>query len=289
MDELLIESHGAKCKLIANEHLIRKILYEDFLYHYIPDIQFSKSNKNVDVIIQESSRLNNKAKINFPKAFFRPEVEYRSVISTVDYLLERVRQERYSIYCLNSSTASLDNQAVTFWGGATNLGKTSSMLELILKNNFDFYSDERTLLSLNNKSVIGGSRSIATRKKILKEKTNEKNEFYNYNSAKDQKKLKLMIYPHLDHGLSEPIVYRFESNDFNWLLLREFGVNIRGAIKYIDNYSYSLPSLDTQKLANKRTLETKEFTLNVPCYYFQGSLSQITSFINNYFKEHDTK
>jgi len=283
MGELLIKSHGAKCRLRANEGLVGKILNEDFLYHYIPDVEIGTLEEDVDVEFEESPNLERKAKIDFPNAEFLSGVEYRSVISTIDYLLERVRQEKYGIYCLNSATASQNSSAVTFWGGATNLGKTSSMLELVMERGFDFYSDERTLLCLDKKSVVGGSRTVATRKPILKEKTGESNEFYNCSPAEGSKKLELMIYPHLDHGLKKPIVYQFSPKDFHWLLSREFGVNIRGAIKYIDDYSYPLPSIDTQELAEKRTLETKKFTFEVPCYYFQGSLSQVSSFVEEYF------
>lgn len=283
MEELLIKSHGAKCKLKASKGLIDKILNEDFLYHYIPGVEIGSLDEDVDVEFEENPNLERKAKIDFPKAEFTSGVEYRSIISTVDYLLERVRQERNRIYCLNSATASQNSSAVTFWGGATNLGKTSSMLELVMERGFDFYSDERTLLCLDKKSVVGGSRTVATRKPILKDRTGEQKEFYNCSPVEGSKNLELMIYPHLDHGLKNPIFYQFSPKDFHWLLSREFGVNIRGAIKYIDDYSYPLPSIDTQELAEKRTLETKKFTSEVPCYYFQGSLSQVSSFVEEYF------
>lgn len=285
MNEILIKSHGAKCRLKSNKKLIEQILNEDFLYHYIPDVEIGSLNDKTDVEFEENSYLTKKAEIVFPKASFLPGVEYRSIISTIDYLLERVRQEKYGIYCLNSATTSQDESAVTFWGGATNLGKTSSMLELVMERNFDFYSDERTLLCLDKNSVVGGSRTVANRKPTLKDKTGESKEFYKCISANGSKKLELMIYPHLDHGLKKPIVYQFSQKDFQWLLSREFGINIRGAIKYIDDYSYPLPSIDTQELAEKRTLETKKFTEKIPCYYFQGSLSQISCFVENCFKK----
>lgn len=285
MEELLIKSHGAKCKLKASKGLVDKILNEDFLYHYIPDVEIGNLEEGTDVEFEEDPSLAKKAEINFPRAQFMPGIEYRSIISTIDYLLERVRQEKYGIYCLNSATASQNSTAVTFWGGATNLGKTSSMLELVMERGFDFYSDERTLLCLNKNSVVGGSRAVATRKPVLKERTKESNEFYHCTPAEGSKDLGLMVYPHLDHGLKKPIAYPFSPKDFHWLLSREFGVNIRGAIKYIDDYSYPLPSIDTQELSEKRTSETKKFTTEVPCYYFQGSLSQISSFIEDYFNQ----
>lgn len=284
MKDLGIESYGIKCKLTAEDGLIKKILEDDFFYHYIPNSKIVKDSNYFLEIIENPELKNAKAIIDYPKASFASGLEHRGIIGMIDYLFERGRQEKHGIYCLNSATASLDNDSVIFWGGATNLGKTSSMLELVKNEGFNFYADERTLLSLTNSSVVGGSRKIATRKDILKEKTGEKKEFLDYPRAEGEKKIKLMIYPHLDHGLKEPICYRFPNSDFNWLLLREFGTNIRGAIKYVDNYSYPLPSIDTIELAEKRTNEAREFTSNVPCYYFQGSLEQISAFVKGIFK-----
>jgi hypothetical protein len=285
MEKLLIRSHGSKCLLIANEELVNQIRSEEFLYHYIPDVEIGSSDEEPDVEFEERPGLVQKAVIEFPRASFVPGVEYRGVISAMDYLLERVRQERYGIYCLNSATASRGKSAVTFWGGATNLGKTSSMLELVMERGFEFYADERTLLDLNNRVVVGGSRTIANRKQVLKERTGESGEFHNCAPTEGSRRLDLMIYPHIDHGLARPIVYQFSPKDFRWLLLREFGVNIRGAIKYLDDYTYPLPSIDTQSLAEKRTSETRRFTERVPCYYFQGSLSQVASFVEENFKK----
>ena len=285
MEELVLESHGTKCRLKASRTLINQILNGDFLYHYIPDVKIGRLDEDVDVELEETPDLTKKAQIEFPRAAFLPGIEFRSIVSTIDYLLERVRQERHGIYCLNSATASQDGSAVTFWGGATNLGKTSSMLELVMERGFDFYSDDRTLICLNEREVVGGSRTIANRKPVLQKKTRESGEFHVRSPAQGHKRLELMVYPHLDHGLQQPILYQFAQKDFRWLLLREFGVNIRGAIKYIDDYTFPLPSIDTQDLAEKRALETARFTERVPCYYFQGSLSQVSSFVEDYFKE----
>lgn len=284
-EAIVIKSCGVNCKLSANKSLIDLILNADFTSHYIPNFKIGDESEFCDVQVFEDPFLSRKAEISFPSASFAPSVEFRSIVSLADYLMERARQEKNGVYCLNSATAAYKDSAVIFWGGATNLGKTSSMLELVENRNFEFYSDERTLLDLRNRQIIGGSRTISTRKQFLKEKVGEPTEFHKHPVSEGVKNSKLFIYPHIDHGLEKPIVYQFAPKDFNWLLSREFGCNIRGAIKYMDDYTYPLPSIDTQELAERRISETIDFTKEVPCFYFQGSLTQIASFVEDYFKQ----
>jgi len=150
---------------------------------------------------------------------------------------------------------------------------------------FDFYCDEHSLINLSNKKIVGGSRSIATRKKILKDELSNGSEFYLKDFDRASKNAFLFIYPHLDHGLKNPIHNQFSSLDFHWLLSKEFGGVIRGIVKFTDNFKYPLPSLDTQELSEKRVKRTIKFTQDVPCYYFQGSLKQLAEFVKNKFDE----
>lgn len=287
MEDLVIKSVGASCRLRANKDLISTILKSDFTSHYIPDFERGVSYDSCDVFVEEKPSILKKAEIDFPNAVFLPGVEFRSIVSMADYLMERVRQEKNGVYCLNSATATRGDSAVTFWGGATNLGKTSSMLELVMSKGYEFYSDERTLLDLHNLRVVGGSRTIATRKQVLKTRMGNAAEFHKHPVNRGTKRTSLFIYPHLDHGLAEPIFYQFTPKDFHWLLSREFGCNIRGAIKFIDDYSYPLPSIDTQELAEKRASETMAFTKKVPCFYFQGSLAQTVLFVEEFFQRNN--
>jgi len=289
MKEIVLESHGVRCLVKASRGLVDAISGAEFTRHYIPDLKFELPTGDCDVSAVEDSNLTQKAELRFPLIRFSPGVEFRSVVSAADYLMERVRQEKFGIYCLNSATVSSGDSAVTFWGGATNLGKTSSALEL-MQRGFEFYSDERTLLNLRQGSVVGGSRTIAVRKAILREKTkNPSGEFCEHSCAQGDKRIALFVYPHIDHGLENPIFYQFEPKDFHWLLSREFGCNIRGAVKFMDDYTHPLPSIDTQELAEKRARETIAFTQSVPCYYFQGSLAQTSSFVGDFFKQNVAK
>ena len=161
------------------------------------------------------------------------------------------------------------------------------MIDLVQNHEFNFYCDEHTLIDLENRKVVGGSRSIATRKNILKKRLSNGGEFQLRDSEEDEKNARLFIYPHLDHGLDEPIQYQFSPLDFHWLLSRELGGVIRGVVKFTDNFKYPLPSLDTQQLSETRAEKTRQFAEVVPCYYFQGSLNQMSNFVKEKLKEND--
>lgn len=285
---IYFESNGSICKLRGGSKGIEEILKDDFTYHFIPDLRILNREKNHDVRVIESD-------IRIPTSLCYPEARYwiglsgRDVVSLCEYLLERNRQEKSGLYSLNSATASKNESAVTFFAGATNSGKTSSMLELVKNHGFDFYCDEHSLIDLSNRKIVGGSRSIATRKKILKNKLANSHEFYLQDFDKERKNAALFIYPHLDHGLENPIYYQFSPLDFHWLLSRELGGVIRGVVKFTDNFKYPLPPLDTQELSEKRVKKTIEFTKNVPCYYFQGSLEQMAKFVKKKFGGNNEK
>ena len=285
---IYLESKGSVCKLNDDEKTIERILEDDFTRHFIPDLRIMERLEQYDIEVTGND-LEVPVTINYPTAQYKLGLPSRDIISLCEYLLERNRQEKSGFYSLNSATASKNGDAITFFAGATNSGKTTSMLELIEHGGFDFYSDEHSLLDLSHEKIVGGSRSIATRKKILNDRLSNGNEFYLKEFDRSEKNAALFIYPHLDHGLTNPIYYQFGPLDFHWLLSREFGGVIRGVVKLTDNFRYPLPSLDTQELSEKRVNRTIEFSKKVPCYYFQGSLRQMSDFVRSKFEENDKR
>ncbi len=275
-----LESYGSVCKLHGENKKIEEILKDEFTQHFIPDLKVSIQKMPYDIEVNDED-IPVPVQIDYPEAHYQADLPGRDIISLCEYLLERTRQEKSGVYSLNSATASKNEHAVTFFAGATNSGKTSSMIELIKNHGFNFYCDEHSLIDPLNKKIVGGSRSIATRKTILKDTLSNDFEFYPKNFDEGERDASLFVYPHLDHGLNEPIHHQFSPLDFHWLLSREFGGIIRGVVKFADDFKYPLPSLDTQKLSEERIKKTIEFTKNVPCYYFQGSLEQIAEFVKS--------
>ncbi len=282
---LILESKGVLCKIEADNKIINEISEDKFTYHHVPDVKIVENTK-VDVAVFQDNALEKLVSIAYPNSRFRKEISGKDIVTVGEYLLERRRQEANGQYALSSATACYDGQAVTFFGGATNLGKTSSMLSLVERYGYNFLSDEKTLINLEKSIIQGGSRSIPTRKGIIRDKvgaaTND--DFYQLNSEWSDQMAALFVYPHLDHGLKEPIFYQFKHLDFYWLLIKELSSVIRGAVRLVDNFTYQLPSLDTEELAQSRIQNTKKFTKNVPCFYFQGSIEQITKFVDDFIK-----
>jgi hypothetical protein len=207
-ETVYLESKGSVCELRGSGECLGKILADDFTRHFIPDLRVHSSLRKKDVEVVETE-LEIPTRICYPDAYFRENLPSRDIVSLCEYLLERSRQEKRGYYSLNSATSSLGDRAVIFFAGATNSGKTSGMLDLIQNHGFDFYCDEHTLLDLENRKVVGGSRSIAIRKKVLKDKLSNGNEFYPEKSDEAEKNASLFVYPHVDHGLDEPISYQF--------------------------------------------------------------------------------
>ena len=281
---LYFKSKGSVCKLHGDDKGIEDILKDEFTQHFIPDLRISIHRMDYDVKV-DGKNINVPTCINYPEASYQVGLPGRDIVSLCEYLLERSRQEKSGIYSLNSSTASKNGCAIIFFAGATNSGKTSSMLELVKNHGFNFYCDEHSLIDLSNKKIVGGSRSIATRKGILKDELSNDSEFYLKDFDYASKNTSLFIYPHLDHGLKKSIHNQFSPLDFHWLLSKEFGGVIRGIVKFTDNFKYPLPSLDTQELSEERVKRTIKFTQDVPCYYFQGSLKQLAEFVKIKFDE----
>ena len=128
-----------------------------------------------------------------------------------------------------------------------------------------------------------GKKIIKNWKKIIKKKfTNNNGNFkeIEYDASKTPK-VRLVILPHLDHGLKDPIITQFDPLDLFWHLTKELSRRIRGDTKFVNHFEYLLPSLDTEELAQKRIAITKHFVKYVKGFYFQGNLNQLVVFVND--------
>jgi len=276
---LILESKGILCGIDAEGRTVDEIRNDNFTFHCIPDATIVV-DKEPEIIVVQRSGLDKLVSVNYPSCEFSKELSARDIVTIGEYLLERRRQEINGQYGLSSATASYNGKAVTFFGGATNLGKTSSMLELVKSYGYNFVSDEKTLVNLEKRVIAGGSRTIPARKDIIRDKVGAKSndDFASLKTELGEQQAALFMYPHIDHGLDKPIFYQFQPLDFYWLLIKELSSEIRGAIRLVNNFAYQLPSIDTDSLSQLRLQRTRLFTENVPCFYFQGSVEQIAKF-----------
>lgn len=282
---IILSSHGLSCEIRGSSSLIEAIRKDRFTYHYMISAQ-EVQDASPDIIVALNNRAN-PIQISYPHAQFNERLSPRDVVVLGEYLLERARQERKGYYTVSSACAANNNGAVIFYGGATNLGKTSSMMTLVKEGEFTFISDEKTLIDLEHRTVPGGSPSIPTRKKRIRDlffKGKTLKEYEEFQPSTEKRKVGLMIYPHLDHGLKKPIFYKWKPLDFFWLLTRDLSHEIRGGIRLVDKFSHLLPCIDTERLTSLRVARTKLFTDQVPCYYFQGSLEQVAEYIPHFLE-----
>ncbi len=279
MNSLRIESFGSVCQINADNRLLDEIKVDKFTKHFIPGANFVDSEPNVTLSQRDIEK---PVQIEYPTGHFKDGLSSRDIVTVAEYLLERSRQSN-GLYALSSSSASKNSKSVIFWGGATNLGKTSSMIKLVDDYGFEFISDEKTIVSLENHRVIGGSESIPVRKRVIGSLVKgELGQFHQPTQrVRGSTNLSLMIQPHIDDGRKEPIVYLLNSDDFYWHLTREVSQPIRGTTRLVDGFNYQLVSIDTEDLSKKRTSSTRVLCRDVPCFYFQGSLDQISEFVNS--------
>ncbi len=284
MKQINIESAGVLGQICSSQETIEKILEDDFTYHYLPEAKIDYSGRKPDIFVKETQN-DDSIIMDYPKIIIPNTEDHRGLVSSCDYLLERARQEKFKVYSLNSSSVQKDGKSIIFYGGATNLGKTSSALELAV-NGFELFSDEKTLLDLRNHTLYSGSKSIALRKKVLQEKVNSSKEFQELLGVScNSPRISMFILPHLDHGLENPIKYQLDPIDSFWHLNKEITRRIRGNTKFYGDYKYPLQSLDNEDLSNQRIKLVKTLTETVPTYYFQGSLKQLTGFIKERFNK----
>ncbi|MEA3329885.1 MAG: hypothetical protein U9Q06_04025 [Nanoarchaeota archaeon] len=284
MKQINIESAGVLGQICGSQETIQKILQDEFTYHYLPEAKIDYSERKPEVFVEETQD-NVSLKMDYPKIIVPFTKDHRGLISACEYLLERARQEKVKVYSLNSSSVQEDGNSIIFYGGATNLGKTSSALELAV-NGFELFSDEKTLLDLANQTLCGGSRSIALRKKIIQEKVGSLKEFKEFSGTScNHPNISMLILPHLDHGLENPITYQLDSRDAFWHLNKEIARRIRGDTKFYGDYKYALQSLDNEDLSNQRIKLVKSLTKTVPTHYFQGNLKQLTDFVKERFNK----
>lgn len=284
MEQINIESAGVLGQICGSQETIRKILEDDFTYHYLPEAKIDYSKRKPDIFVEETED-DDSLKMDYPRIIIPCTKDHRGLVSACDYLLERARQEKSKVYSLNSSSVQEDGNSIIFYGGATNLGKTSSALELAV-NGFELFSDEKTLLDLGNQTLYGGSRSIALRKEILQERVDSSKEFKEFSGTScNHPNISMLILPHLDHGLENPITYQLDSMDAFWHLNKEIARRIRGDTKFYGDYKYALQSLDNEDLSNQRIKLVKSLTETVPTHYFQGNLKQLTDFVKERFNK----
>ncbi len=281
MESILLSSAGVTARISTDRGTLDRILSDKFTSHYLPDLEVGGDRADVEVLAtRDQDRI---SRTDYPTIYLREDLDGRSFVVSAEYLLERARQEKYGVCTLNSSSVQRNGKGVVFYGAASNLGKSTFALDLT-SSGFTHYSDEKTLVDIENGRLVGGSRSIPLRKWLLRERLGEEDRgsFHRIDleGNNDEPKVSMFILPHYDNGLDVPRIEGLEDLDLFWGLSGEFSRRIRGTSRYINNFSHQLPSLDTEELTNWRVNALKQFVKGTNGYYFQGNSHQLVEFVN---------
>jgi len=284
MEAIDFESVGILGRLTANKYTLQKILDDKFTKHYIPDFRIASGGTTpcIEVVEREQEK---KAILDYPRGFLKPHIEHRSFVVTAEYLAERARQEKLGLFALNSAAAERNGDGVLFYGEASNLGK-STFATTLSENGFNQFSDEKTLLDLEHNLMVSGSRSIPLRKNVWKERFPNDGEYRELDTKEQavSPKVSLIISPHYDHGLDKPIITALDPLDLFWGLLAAISKRIRGVTRFIDDFTFQLPSIDTEELSEKRIELMRKFSRAVKGFYFQGNHHQLVTFVKSALK-----
>ncbi len=285
MGQILFSTAGVNGKIESDKYTIQKILEDRFTSHYLPDFRIlNKTPSRIHFEVLQRGMVK-KAEIEYPIAHLNLAVEHRSYVVTAEYLAERARQEELGVFAFNSASAEKNGRGIIFYGHASNLGKSTFANTLFENCQFNLFSDEKTLIDLENRLMVSGSRSIPLRKEIWKKRYPLEEDYREIEVDEDKTaEVEMMITPHYDHGLNRPIVMKLDKLDFFWNLAGAITRRIRGATRFIDNFTYQLPSLDTEELTEERLRLLNDFSDKVRGYYFQGNSGQLIDFINGEFE-----
>ncbi len=269
--QLIINSVNANIIISTKERAwIEHLRHSLFLKRYIP------AYKILNYKTATHCQLNLKRgtpsfSINFPHAtYINKAYNDKDIVSIAELLLERARQEANN-YCLHSSGVIIDGKGVIFWGGATGMGKTRLALRLARKFHAQIYSDEKTVVNLRDRVMLGGVRVAYLSKSYFK-KHHRGQSFYYFSTDSNYCPVPIafMIYPYVED--SSKIYYeKWGQTKFNWHLYEELSRKIRATSRRLFNNTLPVLSLDSLKLAQTRNKEIKYFTQKTPCYYMRGN------------------
>jgi len=278
INKLNIYSSDVGTSLISNRvEEIEAIRHHEFLKKYIPDVKIaSNSNMETGTTIKLTTEISYIDFQNFPYVEINPiNMTVIEIITLIELVLERARQEK-GIYCIHASCSLYKNEAIVFWGDVSGMGKTTFAEKLSKVSGGEFYSDEKTLINLNTCSVVGGINYINRSKQ-----TNDSDGYEKVGKSRNsEKRIRSLVYGLIEQTNNSRKI-EWSPDKFEWHLYEELSRKIRASSRRVLNGSRSVPSLDTQDLADKRIKEVRNFIGKIKCYQLMGSPDQVISFLTS--------
>ena len=203
------------------------------------------------------------------------------------YVMNRLRQERGE-YAIHSSSVEKNEKAIILFGWKDS-GKTTVSLNLCNKYGFKFLSEGRTIVS-NDLKVAGRVLHVEKKKTSLHAKYADRRRPLldeSMCSPIDKKpKVGMLVYVQLS-PFNE--VYRWDYEKSKYHLYGLFTHDIRGESKLLNNYTWPLRDIDTQKLAFERERFVDKLVSEVPVYQIRGSSNFISKKICEFSRKSSSR
>lgn len=305
---ICLQSCGKSVILETDSRKLEDFFIKDpFSYAKIPNLRVgeNKIDSGFKIYYDDSDikKIKINSKLNTIKLSGRygidiPEPQFSFIALTC---FEKMFQENES-YGLHSAAIEKDDCCTLLVGG-TFSGKTSVVLECCSNKDFNYISDERSVISFKDKkmSIEGGNSVLAARKGSIREYLKGDNTNVSYSTAHDKKE----FFRPEDCGMHksvlpkklENIVYIGIDKDYykvdeippfsaTWQLYRDLSFDIRTVGYGIFNFPFAFPSFDNRKIANKRLRNIKDAIekKDVKMYEMRGSKEEIADAIEDLYE-----
>jgi len=248
--------------------IINRIINSKFLKCYIPGVEIclQEEKSDCELIIKKNKP---KIELKYPKAVYNNNVfDEKDIISLIEYLLERSRQES-GLYCIHGSACLIKGKAVIFWGGASGMGKTTLCEKLQEEYGANWFADEKIVINFSTGKVI----SWVDRAYLKTDKGNFK--------KLDSKIIEpipiaFFVYPILSHQSCNKMIFdKWPKSKFRWHLFEELNRKIRATSRLFFSNNEPIMPLDTMDLARKRLSDLKKAINSFKCYFLSGNYKDI--------------
>lgn len=282
---MVIRSGKSKISLVANSNILDKIQKLDFIYNYIPEVSIDDTNNQTEykLIILDNEK-DVKLEINNYSFSFSYNAGHNitgeDLVTVIDYCFDYIRQEM-GVYCVHGSAAEKNGKGVLFFGPISGIGKTTVTLNLCLKKNFSFIGDDKILINSYGE-IEGGAKLLRYNKSALNQSVSENLDKLSPEEikakvkiSKSNSKITLIVLPILSHKTAGLEIEKWDSIKSNFHIYEELTRKIRGTSRRVGNYNYPLESLDSRKLAQKRSIFSSILSERVPFYMLKGNPDEV--------------
>jgi hypothetical protein len=271
---LIIGSSGSLVKIVSNNNeWIDLLRHSPFLKRYIPAVRIDCEGDAQSILTLKVGKTHFRLLSPKQAEYSNTVFDERDIVSVVEYLLEYLRSS-LGLYCLHASGVVLKSKGIIFWGGASGMGKTRMALALHKNYGARFYSDEKIILDLSKKTMVGGIPYAYLSKPSLK-KSYDLSDFLLFDQIHEHVPIGLLVHVYIEDSTQGFHVEKWSEEKFNWHLYEELSRKARGTSRRLFGNSVPILSIDRATTAQKRCDDVNRFTKESTCYYIRGGEDEV--------------